>query len=178
MQKMPHKKPLQKNKTVSYDGSVTFPFGVMGIRTLDTSLIGLDFLPTGTPEVLPVTATGKQVWNALFAYLGDANSMMEVALASEGTQFQQTIWNALRRIPVGQVWTYGDLAKHVGTAPRAAANACRRNPIPILIPCHRIIAKNGLGGYYGQSSSDDSGDGSGDMLDVKRWLLQHEGAEF
>ena len=163
------KKPLDKNKLI-YDGSVTFPFGVMGIRTQDTNLIGLDFLPRGTPEVLPQTATGTQVWNALFAYLDDPHQLSEEALASEGTEFQKKIWNALRRIPVGQTWTYGDLAKSVDTAPRAAANACRRNRIPILIPCHRIIAKTGLGGYFGQST--------GEMLEVKRWLLEHEGVEL
>ena len=67
------------------------------------------------------------------------------------------------------LWTYGDLAKSVNTAPRAAASACRRNKIPILIPCHRIVAKNGIGGYFGQTT--------GEMLDVKQWLLAHESKE-
>jgi methylated-DNA-[protein]-cysteine S-methyltransferase len=156
-----------KNDVIEYDGSVTFPFGVMGIRTEGTNLVGLDFLPVGTREVLPRTATGKQVWNALFAYLEDPTKLVEVALASEGTEFQIKVWNTLRRIPVGQVWTYGELAKSLDTAPRAAANACRRNKIPILIPCHRIVAKTGLGGYFGTTS--------GEMLEIKRWLLQHEG---
>lgn len=153
-----------------YDGSVTFPFGLIGIRTHESNLIGLDFLPSGTLEVLPVTAIGKQVWNALHNYLEDATTLSEVAMACEGTDFQKKVWNALRRIPVGEVWTYGDLAKSINTSPRAAANACRRNQIPILIPCHRIVAKNGLGGYFGHTE--------GEMLETKRWLLQHEGADI
>jgi len=158
-----------KTKAISdtFDGSVTFPFGVVGIITKNSNLIGLEFLPKGTSEVLPKTATGKQVWNALFAYMDDPNKLSEVALASEGTRFQKKVWNALRRIPVGEVMTYGQLAKSINTAPRAAAGACRRNRIPILIPCHRIVAQKGLGGYCGETD--------GYMLEVKKWLLAHEG---
>jgi len=169
---MPKKIDKHPEKVIvqDYDGSVTFPFGVIGIRTQDTNLIGLDFLPAGTSESLPVTATGKQTWNALFNYLENPEKLTEVVLACEGTDFQKKVWNALRRIPVGQVWTYGELAKSIDTSPRAAANACRKNKIPILIPCHRIVAKNALGGYFGQTE--------GEMLNVKRWLLEHEGAQL
>jgi len=156
-----------KKANSKYDGSLTFPFGVVGIITQDSSLIGLEFLPKGTAEILPKTATGKQVWNALFAYMDDPSKLNEVALASEGTDFQKKVWNALRRIPVGEVMTYGELAKTIDTSPRAAANACRRNRIPILIPCHRIVAQKGLGGYCGETE--------GYMMEVKKWLLMHEG---
>ncbi|MBT8140849.1 MAG: methylated-DNA--[protein]-cysteine S-methyltransferase [Gammaproteobacteria bacterium] len=152
-----------------YDGSVTFPFGVVGIRTYGPNLVGLDFLPPNTPETLPRSATGKQVWEALFNYQEDPSTPIDVVLASEGTDYQKKVWNALRRIPLGQVWTYGQLAESIDSGARAAANACRRNRIPILIPCHRIVAKTGLGGYCGHSS--------GPMLEVKRWLLAHEGVE-
>jgi len=162
------KNSVQINQISELDGSVTFPFGVIGIRTHESCLIGLEFLPSGTTETLPKTATGKQVWNALFDYMDDPSKVSQVVLASEGTDFQKKVWNALRRIPVGEVWTYGQLAESVSSSPRAVANACRRNRIPVLIPCHRIIAKQGLGGYFGQTS--------GSMLEVKRWLLQHEGA--
>ena len=157
---------ISKNSHSKYDGSLTFPFGVVGILTQDSNLVGLEFLPQGTTEELPKTATGKQVWNALFAYMEDPSKLIEVALASEGTDFQKKVWNALRRIPVGEVLTYGELAKSINTSPRAAANACRRNRIPILIPCHRVVAKKGLGGYSGETG--------GHMLDVKKWLLAHE----
>ncbi|MDE1942341.1 MAG: methylated-DNA--[protein]-cysteine S-methyltransferase [Betaproteobacteria bacterium] len=86
-----------------------------------------------------------------------------------GTPFQHAVWDALQRIPAGAVWTYGQLAAHVGHpgAARAVGSACGANPIPFLIPCHRVVAANGgLGGF-------------GLGLAVKRVLLAREGvAEF
>ncbi|MBU6505104.1 MAG: methylated-DNA--[protein]-cysteine S-methyltransferase [Betaproteobacteria bacterium] len=86
-----------------------------------------------------------------------------------GTPFQQAVWKALQRIPAGTVWTYGQLAARVGHpgAARAVGSACGANPIPFLIPCHRVVASNGgLGGF-------------GLGLAVKRALLAREGvAEF
>ena len=155
--------------TQKYDGKVAFPFAVMGIRTYESALIGLDFLPKANMEEFARTATGKQVWNALVDYLDYPLKPHEVVLASEGTDFQKRVWNAIRSIPVGEVRTYSDLANSMNTSPRAVANACRRNRIPVLIPCHRVIAKNGLGGYFGQSE--------GEMLAAKRWLLEHEGVD-
>lgn len=63
---------------------------------------------------------------------------------------------------------YGELAEKLASGPRAIAAACRTNPIPILIPCHRVVAKAGLGGYMGETE--------GEALSIKQWLLQHEGA--
>ena len=73
----------------------------------------------------------------------------------------------MRRIPIGQVVTYGELAKALDSSARAVAGACRANPIPILIPCHRVVAATGLGGYMGETG--------GEALAIKQWLLQHEG---
>ena len=68
-----------------------------------------------------------------------------------GTEFQQHVWAALRKIPAGHVRTYGAIAAAVGRprATRAVGNACGANPIPLLIPCHRVVAGNGLGGFSG-----------------------------
>ncbi|HJZ13819.1 MAG TPA: methylated-DNA--[protein]-cysteine S-methyltransferase [Acidobacteriota bacterium] len=88
-----------------------------------------------------------------------------VKVAPTGTPWFVKVWNEMARIPFGKSVTYGDLAKSTGKpkAPRAIGQACGRNPIPIIIPCHRVLASNGkLGGFgYG--------------LDEKRWLLKHEG---
>ena len=88
-------------------------------------------------------------------------------LQPAGTDFQQRVWLRLRRIPCGQVMRYGELARELGSSPRAVAGACRANPIPFLIPCHRVLAANGLGGYMG--------DTTGGALIIKQWLLRHEG---
>jgi len=89
-----------------------------------------------------------------------------VPLAPGGTLFQQRVWMALRQIPPGERFTYGELAKRLGTSPRAVGGACRANPIPLLIPCHRVVAAHGLGGFAGETE--------GHWLRIKRWLLEHE----
>ncbi|PLX40588.1 MAG: hypothetical protein C0608_08610 [Deltaproteobacteria bacterium] len=66
------------------------------------------------------------------------------------SEFQIKVWEAMRAIPYGETRTYGELAKMLETSPRAVGGACRRNPIPILTPCHRVVGKNGLGGFSGQ----------------------------
>lgn len=87
----------------------------------------------------------------------------DVALRPAGTAFQQRVWAAMLDIPYGRTATYGDLARRIGSAPRAVGGACGRNPIPIIIPCHRVVGGNGLHGYSG---------GEGPI--TKEWLLGHE----
>jgi methylated-DNA-[protein]-cysteine S-methyltransferase len=83
-----------------------------------------------------------------------------------GTPFQQRVWQALTQIPAGGTLTYGELAARLGSGARAIGNACRRNPVSIIVPCHRVVAASGIGGYSGSTS--------GPVLDRKRWLLDHE----
>ena len=83
-----------------------------------------------------------------------------------GTPFQQRVWQALTQIPVGETLTYGELGARLGSGARAVGNACRRNPVSIIVPCHRVVAASGIGGYSGSTS--------GPVLDRKRWLLEHE----
>lgn len=84
----------------------------------------------------------------------------------KGTEFQKRVWRALCAIPPGTTKTYGELAKQLNTSPRAIGNACRKNPLPIIIPCHRVVAKNSLGGYAGARI--------GNLLEIKKWLLRYE----
>ncbi len=98
-------------------------------------------------------------------FAGAAPNFRDVPLDLSGTPFQLKVWKELRRIPSGETISYRELARRVGSPQgfRAVGQANARNPIPIIIPCHRVIAADGgLGGY-----------GSG--LDRKRWLLKHEG---
>jgi methylated-DNA-[protein]-cysteine S-methyltransferase len=106
-------------------------------------------------------------WSAaLHAYMGGAlNAFVDLPLAPPGTVFQREVWTALQTIPCGKTWSYKGLSKAIGrpTSFRAVANANGKNPIPIVIPCHRVIAADGgLGGF-------SCG------LHRKEWLLQHEG---
>lgn len=124
------------------------------------------FVPPGAAlERRPV----EEIDRALTGYFaGQVGALEEVPVALEGTEFQRAVWAALRRIPVGQTWTYARLAREVGkpTAMRAVGAANGRNPVALVVPCHRVIATGGkLGGYAGG-------------LDRKAWLLRHEGAQL
>ncbi|PZP38478.1 MAG: cysteine methyltransferase, partial [Pseudomonas fluorescens] len=86
-------------------------------------------------------------------------------LALQGTPFQQRVWQALLEIPQGQTMTYGQLATQLGTSPRALGGAVGANPIPVIIPCHRVMGQNGkLTGFSAPGG-----------VITKQWLLNHEG---
>jgi methylated-DNA-[protein]-cysteine S-methyltransferase len=92
-----------------------------------------------------------------------------------GTPFQQKVWRALTHIPAGQVMTYGSLARELNTSARAVGNACRKNPIPMIVPCHRVVAANDVGGFAGDTEKKQKG--KLNFLQIKRWLLAHEQAQ-
>jgi methylated-DNA-[protein]-cysteine S-methyltransferase len=102
----------------------------------------------------------------LLAYFDGTLREFRVPLAPNGTEFQRRVWTALTHIPYGTTISYADLARRLGNlmAVRAVGAANGRNPIPIIVPCHRVIG------------SDGSLTGFGGGLDRKRWLLHHEGA--
>ncbi len=99
-------------------------------------------------------------------YFKGRRQAFDLPLAPRGTAFQQRVWQRLREIPYGRTLSYGALAAALSTGPRAVGMACARNPLPLLIPCHRVIGSNGaLTGYSG-----------GEGLATKRYLLRLEGA--
>jgi len=85
----------------------------------------------------------------------------------QGTAFQRRVWEALTRIPAGQTLTYGELAARLDSGARAVGNACRHNPVSIIVPCHRVVSATGIGGYSGSTG--------GREIDRKQWLLGREG---
>ncbi len=104
----------------------------------------------------------------LEAYQDDpARPPPAVPYCARGTPFQRRVWRALSRIPAGQTRTYGQLAAQVGSVPRAVAGACRANPWVLLVPCHRVVAAIGTGGFMGRQA--------GWALALKERLLEHEG---
>jgi methylated-DNA-[protein]-cysteine S-methyltransferase len=105
-----------------------------------------DELPAGGPTPLLREAAAQ-----LAAYFAGTLTEFDLPLVPAGTIFQKRVWQAMREIPYGETWTYGGLAKRAGTVPRAVGGACGANPIPIIIPCHRVLAANGgAGGYSGK----------------------------
>jgi methylated-DNA-[protein]-cysteine S-methyltransferase len=102
-------------------------------------------------------------------YIEDADFVFDLPLARVGSEYQRKVWDAICGIPRGQVRTYGELAKHVGSVARAVGQACGANYFPLVIPCHRVTGTQGLGGFAGDDNQ------TGFTLGVKRWLLAHEG---
>lgn len=151
-----------------YQAVIATPLGRLGLRMSGAALSALDYLPADAPEHPPVDAATETATARVLAYFKDCRVPLTVPLALTGTVFQQRVWTALQAIPAGTVLTYGGLAHQLGTSARAIGGACRSNPIPIVIPCHRVVSRQGLGGYAGEVT--------GDLLAIKRWLLKHEGA--
>ncbi len=137
----------------------------LGLRIIDGRLAAIDFL---WHKATPVCEEkDRAVCARLSHYFGGRPQPPVAPLQPCGTSFRQRVWQRLQRIPPGEVMTYGALAYELGSSPRAVAGACRDNPIPILIPCHRVVAAKGAGGYMGKTA--------GRALAIKLWLLQHEG---
>jgi methylated-DNA-[protein]-cysteine S-methyltransferase len=149
-----------------YDAILDAPPCRLGAVFTGDVLTRLDFLPAGTPVTPRPDGRARQLTRELEAYWRDPDHPFDLLFVPQGTPFQLRVWRALRTIPIGQPTTYGALAKQLGTAARAVGQACGSNPLPILIPCHRVVAANGLGGFMHASS--------GAPLDVKTWLLAHE----
>jgi len=106
----------------------------------------------------------------LESYFGDATYSFNLPTYHQGTDFQQRVWFMLCQIPVGEVWTYGHMAKKLSSSARAVGNACRQNPTPIVVPCHRIVSASGVGGFAGQTQ--------GRLTQIKQTLLKHEGIKI
>ena len=149
-----------------YQAVFRTPFGMLGIHSADEALTGITFLERNSVEPPPRDAFAQKVCAQLWAYFDDADFQFDLPLKLSATPHQLNVWQAMRDIPLGQVLTYGDLAAAIHSSPRAVGQACGNNPIPIVIPCHRVVSKAGLGGFM-HSTNNSS-------LDIKRWLLAHE----
>lgn len=149
-----------------FQAIISAPFGKLGIRCSDTDLLGVEFLSGKTKVQPPQGAMAKAIVAELEAYLADPTHEIDLPFELDGTHHQCNVWQAMLEIPVGQTLTYGELAKKIGSSAQAVGQACGSNPIPVVIPCHRVVGKTGLGGFMQHAD--------GDSLDIKRWLLAHE----
>jgi len=160
--------PIAVN-TPDFSAIINSPLGKLGISINAEHLIcGIRFVDENIPLFVEPTIKNHLAFIALTRYF--SGSCLEFSLPYQlaGTPFQQRVWQTLfTTVPTGQTITYQELADLLQSGPRAVANACRHNPLPIIIPCHRVVAKNGLGGYSGENTE-------GKFIRIKRWLLQHE----
>lgn len=95
----------------------------------------------------PATDRGRDVADQLGRYFAGTLHDFDIETGAEGSAFQHSVWDAMRMIPYGATRTYGQLAEAVGAVARAVGGACGDNPIPIVVPCHRVVAADGLGGF-------------------------------
>ena len=138
----------------------------IGARFTGEALTRLGYLPPDTPLTRNLDQRAKHLANELEHYTQQPEHVFDLLFVPSGTPFQLRVWRALLAIPAGQPLTYGALATQLKTAPRAVGQACGSNPLPLLIPCHRVVSTNGLGGFMHAAS--------GAPLDIKAWLLRHE----
>ncbi len=151
---------------LAYDAILDAPPCRLGACFCDDTLTRLDFLPVDAPKPSRLDHRARALADELDAYWRNPAHRFELCFALHGTPFQLRVWQALADIPPGAPLTYGSLARQLGSAARAVGQACGSNPLPILIPCHRVVAASGLGGFMHAAS--------GAPLDVKAWLLAHE----
>jgi methylated-DNA-[protein]-cysteine S-methyltransferase len=143
--------------------SLPSPVGQLCVSVDDGAIVRVSWGETAPSE------TTNNVLNSsveqLQAYFAGELEVFDLPLAPGGNTFQQRVCDAMLAIPFGQTATYGELAKQLETMPQPVGQACGGNTIPIIIPCHRVLAAGGIGGYSGAGG-----------LDTKIALLKHEGA--
>jgi methylated-DNA-[protein]-cysteine S-methyltransferase len=149
-----------------FDVVVAFPRMKVAVRTRDGLVTDICYLPPSAPLVSPQSELADRAARQLEAYLANPDTRFDLPLRIEGTEFQRDLWSALCEIPRGKTLTYGELARRLGAEARAVGQACGDNRLPIVIPCHRVVAANGIGGF-GHATR-------GYLLEAKRWLLAHE----
>ena len=145
-------------------------FGNIEVDYTENEVCGIGFVSSEADSGVADSPLVFRLLQQIDAYCHQANFEFDLPLKLTGTDFQQRVWAELCRIPAGQVRTYGEIAGILSSSARAVGNACRANPVALVVPCHRVVAKNGAGGYMGQMD--------GENLDIKRRLLRHEGLEI
>lgn len=160
------------------DALINTPFGAVAIAArgdqLAIELLGLAHGNLAHADSVRIKKQSNNplvmhACNQITQYLRQPSVTFNLPLTQRGTAFQQRVWQAIAAIPMGQTRTYGELARQIGSGPRAVANACGANNLPLLVPCHRVVAQNGLGGFM---------QGQQNGLLIKQWLLRHEGVRL
>ncbi len=154
-----------------YDALLPAPFGRLGVRTHGEAITKIDFLPgDGAVATAHHQCTAVDLLQqALAAYWQDPfASLVHVPRVLYGTDHQLRVWQALDEIACGHSRTYSELAAELGSCARAVGQACGANPLPLLIPCHRVVARSGIGGFMHHRQ--------GQAIGIKMWLLAHETA--
>ena len=151
-----------------YDARIKAPFATLGVIADSTHVKAIHFLPADVAAKSPkINSIAHLATVQLMSYLDNPKFKFDLPIRLSGTKHQLDVWHAMQKIAAGKTKTYGELAESITSSPRAVGTACGRNPVPVVVPCHRIVAATGLGGFMGGKLNDP--------LAIKRWLLIHEG---
>ena len=150
----------------SFDYILPSPIGSLGLNTSVNGIQRLFYIKTKQEKKIPTSGFAAKVHQQIMEYFELQRTEFDLPIDIQGTTFQNRVWKQVAKIPYGESLTYGDIAKAINSGPRAVGNACRHNPIPIIIPCHRVVKKGGIGGYCGSVV--------GKQIQQKDWLLRHE----
>lgn len=144
------------------------PFAVLGIVSDGQVITSVRYLQRSSAPLAPQDHVAERACHEIERYLADPEYLFTVPYRLDGTPFQCRVWREIEKLCPIKTNTYGEIARRLGSGPRAVGGACGANPIPLIVPCHRVLAAGGgLGGFMGGKDPFP--------LSVKRWLLRHEG---
>jgi methylated-DNA-[protein]-cysteine S-methyltransferase len=153
----------------AFHARLATPFAVLGIRTAGERLDLIEYLPRRAATLAPQNRLAEKACRQIERYLDDPHFRFTLPFDYLGTDFQCRVWQEIAKIGSGRTRTYSDIARTLKSAPRPVGSACGRNRLPLLIPCHRVLAAHGIGGFMNARG--------GDPIAVKKWLLSHEGVD-
>lgn len=151
---------------LAFDAIMALPVCRFGIAVRDGAIVEARFLAPQGPLIDPVDPLAASAIAQVNAWLEDGRFVFDLPLELSGSDFQRRVWTFMCTLPAGRPVTYGEAAAVLGSNPRAVGGACGRNPVPLIVPCHRIIGRQGGDGFM-QSQGEWA-------LGIKRWLLAHE----
>ena len=154
------------NNATNYQFVLPSPIGGLGLNLSAKGISEIAYLSNRAKFKMPKQGLALDVYQQLVDYFELKRNEFDLPLDIQGTSYQKKVWKAVSKIPYGKSQAYSDIAKKIHSGPRAVGNACRHNPIPIIIPCHRVTKKNAIGGYCGSTR--------GAEVQQKDWLLQPE----
>ena len=153
-----------------YDVVIDFPKFKVGVKTRAERVVEIKYLPSSVESFPARNPLAARAAEQLERYREDPDAAFDLPLQIEGSALQRGVWDKMCAIPRGRTRTYGELARELGADARDIGQCCGDNKLPIVIPCHRVVAADGIGGF-GHATG-------GYLLEAKRWLLMHEAPEF
>jgi methylated-DNA-[protein]-cysteine S-methyltransferase len=142
------------------------PVGGLAVEATDRAIVAVHWIKGDADDAVNDGGLLAEARSQLLAYFAGRLTAFDLPLAPTGSPFERDVWRRMCDIPHGRTMTYGEMADAVGGVARAVGTACGSNPIPVIIPCHRVLgAGNRMVGYSGRG-----------RVETKRWLLVHEGA--